>query len=81
MADFRHRAARHHTEGIFLCETIFGVTLTNSDGKQVPVRFIGEQHVKEDLGFIPTLADWLKHIQPRGWMMKKGKLESELAAA
>ena len=32
-ADFRHRALRHHTEGIFLAEKIFGVTLTNSEGK------------------------------------------------
>jgi hypothetical protein len=52
-ADFRHRALRHHTEGIFLAERIFGVAVVNSDGKQVPVRYIGEQHVKEDLGRIP----------------------------
>jgi Domain of unknown function (DUF6915) len=49
-ADFRHRALRHHAEGIFLCEKLFGVTITNSDGNQVPVRYVGEQHVKENLG-------------------------------
>ena len=27
-ADFRHRALRHHSEGIFLMESIFGPTLT-----------------------------------------------------
>jgi hypothetical protein len=42
-SDFRHRALRHHAEGIFLCERIFGVAITNSEGRQVPVRYIGEQ--------------------------------------
>jgi len=68
LADFRHRALRHHSEGVFLCEQIFGITITNSDGKQVPVRYIGEQHVKEDLGCIPTAQDWLSQIQPQRWM-------------
>jgi hypothetical protein len=68
LADFRHRALRHHTEGIFLAEKIFGVAVENSDGKLVPVRYLGEQHVKEDLGRIPTTADWLSQIQPQRWM-------------
>jgi hypothetical protein len=66
--DFRHRALRHHTEGIFLAERIFGVAITNSDGKSVPVRYIGEQHVREDLGRIPTPQDWLTQIKPERWM-------------
>jgi hypothetical protein len=33
LADFRHRALRHHAEGIFLCAKIFGIAITNSDGK------------------------------------------------
>lgn len=70
LADFRHRSLRHHAEGIFMCEKIFGTTLTNSDGKVVPVRFIGEQHVKEDLGFIPDFAQWARGIKPESWMMK-----------
>ena len=63
-ADFRHRALRHHAEGIFLCERLFGPTLTNADGRVIPVRWVGEQHVREDLGRIPTAADWLKAIRP-----------------
>lgn len=35
LADFRHRALRHHAEGIFLSERIFGVTITNSEGKRI----------------------------------------------
>ena len=53
IADFRHRGLRHHSEGIFLCERIFGVAITNSEGAQIPVRYIGEQHVREDLGAYP----------------------------
>ena len=33
LADFRHRALRHHAEGIFLTEKLFGVAIANSDGK------------------------------------------------
>ena len=80
VADFRHRALRHHSEGIFMAEKIFGTTITNSNGRVVPVRFIGEQHVKEDLGKIPTLADWLLAIKPERWMLgRQGNLETELA--
>ena len=68
LADFRHRALRHHAEGIFLLEKLFGVAIVNSDGKQVPVRYVGEQHVKEDLGRIPTAQDWLLQIEPQRWM-------------
>jgi Domain of unknown function (DUF6915) len=59
---------RHHAEGIFLCERIFGMSLRNSDGREIPIRIIGEQHIKEDLGRIPTAQDWLSQIQPQKWM-------------
>lgn len=68
--DFRHRALRHHAEGIFEGERKFGVTITNSDGKQVPVRAVLEQHIIEDTGKIPTLAEWLEQIQPQPWMAR-----------
>ncbi len=73
MADFRHRALRHHSEGIFLLEAFFGATIMNSADRVIPVRFIGEQHVLEDLGRIPTVADWLGRIQPEPWMLGKGR--------
>lgn len=50
LPDLRHRALRPHAEGIFLCERLFGVTPTNADGRAVPTRFVGEQHVRDDLG-------------------------------
>ena len=68
IADFRHRSPRHHAEGIFMAEAIFGSTITTSNGRVVPVRWIGEQHVQEDLGFIPSFADWARAIAPKPWM-------------
>ena len=67
-ADFRHRALRRHAEGIFMLERFFGAVMTISSGRVVPVRFIGEQHVSEDLGFIPSFADWVRCIRPEPWM-------------
>jgi hypothetical protein len=72
LPDLRHRALRHHAEGIFWAQEVFGHTLTNSDGKEVPVRWVGEQHVKEDLGWIPTLQDWFRHLRVQPWMAKAG---------
>jgi hypothetical protein len=68
LPDVRHRALRHHSEGIFLCETLFGTTIKNSAGRVIPVRQIGEQHVKDDLGWIPTVKDWLVHLPLQPWM-------------
>lgn len=80
-ADPRHRALRHHAEGIFMLETLFGATITNSDSKIVPVRLIGEQHVIEDLGFIPSFADWGRLIQPQTWMLKGRQLDQPTSDA
>jgi hypothetical protein len=75
IADFRHRALRHHAEGIFMAETIFGQTIKLSTGRVIPTRWIGERHVREDLGFIPSFADWVKAIRPEPWMGRALKLE------
>lgn len=68
--DYRHRALRHHAEGIFEAERIFGISIVNSDDQRVPVRYIGEQHVLEDCGRVPSLADWLSRIKPEMWMSR-----------
>lgn len=61
-ANWRHRALRHHSLGIFWCEKEFGPVIRNSEGKDIPTRILGEQHVLEDLGWIPTVKDWLQLI-------------------
>lgn len=73
----KHRMFRHHSEGIFECEAVFGLTITNSDGKDVYVRYIGEQHVKEDCNnYIPTAKEWVDNINtPTEWMIKTLKIE------
>lgn len=81
LVDFRHRALRHHAQGIFEAERVFGSTLTNSDGKKIPTRFLGEQHVREDCGRIPSLADWLSTIRAQRWMFSAVRLETPLTAA
>lgn len=77
-ADFRHRALRHHSQGIFEAERVFGVAITNSAGRVVPVRYIGEQHVKEDCGGrIPTVADWFRNIKRETWMSRGYELAAD----
>lgn len=73
----KHRMFRHHSEGIFECEKIFGQIIKNSDGKKVYVRYIGEQHVKEDCnGYIPSAKEWVDNInKPTEWMIKTLKIE------
>ena len=51
-----------------MAETIFGSIITLSTGRVIPVRWIGEQHVREDLGRIPTFQDWAKNIKLEPWM-------------
>jgi len=71
--DVRHRALRHHSLGIEQLVAKFGEVFVNSVGKTVPVQYIGEQHVTEDLGCIPTFADWMRGMQLQKWMSKTGR--------
>lgn len=66
--DVRHRAVLHSAFGIYIVERVFGVTIKNSDGHTVSVRDIAEEHVIEDLGRIPTLQDYLEHMELAQWM-------------
>ncbi len=71
ICDNRHRALTHNAWFIgVILEKIFGVTLTNSDGRIVSVRDIGEQHVAEDFRgkFIPSAQDYLAEMEMKGWM-------------
>lgn len=67
MADVRHRALLHHTLGTRLAEQALGAVLTNSAGRDVPVREIAEKHIIEDLGFLPTPQDWLERMPFEAW--------------
>ncbi|MFC6938287.1 DUF6915 family protein [Actinomadura yumaensis] len=58
IGDVRHRSLYHHTEGVWLCQRIFGRVLTipktGGGHKQVPVREVAERHIIEDLGWLPS---------------------------
>jgi hypothetical protein len=74
LGDHQVCLARHNfslgmnAEGIFRAEKLFGATIVNGDGKQIPARHVGEQHVREDLGRIPPAQDWLSPIRSQHWM-------------
>ncbi|MEU0558905.1 hypothetical protein [Dactylosporangium sp. NPDC006015] len=72
IGDVRHRSLYHHTEGVWLCQRIFGRTIevSRSTGGtiQVPVRLIAERHVLEDLGWLPSPADYIAGMPIAPWM-------------
>ena len=69
-----HRMLAHHTQGIKDAVEHFGSTITSSSGRKVPVSLIGEQHITEDLGFVPTLDDYIGMMTCPRWASKKAKL-------
>lgn len=82
IADNRHRALTHNSWFIMTVlervkfansnEAPDGTfpTITNSDGKVLSVRDIGENHIMEDFRqkFIPTAQDYLQEITFQDWM-------------
>ena len=73
IGDNRHRCLTHNSWFVAAggpLERIFGVVLKNSDGREVSVRDIGEQHILEDFGmrFIPTPQDYLEEMESKSWM-------------
>lgn len=81
ITDNKHRMVLHNGFGIFMAERVFGpVIVRRSDGQTVPTRLLGEQHVLEDLGRIPTLEECLRKLPLEQWMMRAArKLSKELA--
>jgi hypothetical protein len=86
----KHRMFRHHSEGIFECEkvfgkyiinSVFGKYIINSDGKKVYTRYIGERHVKEDcFNYIPSAKEWVQHVnssKPPEWMIRTLNIETD----
>lgn len=66
-----HRTLTHNSFWIHeVMIPIYGYTITNSDGKQISVKDICEQHILEDFGmrFIPTAQDYLENMEFKDWM-------------
>lgn len=70
LPDNRHRALTHTTWFLSnVLERVFGATITNSAGRVVSVRDVGEMHVAEDFhGHIPTAEDFLGELPYHAWM-------------
>lgn len=72
IADSRHRALTHTSWFLStVLERVFGVVIKNSNGKEISVRGIGEQHILEDFGgrFIPSPQDYLEGLPMVEWMV------------
>lgn len=78
IGDVRHRSLYHHTLGCYLAERIFGKTLTVGR-KQVPVRLIAERHILEDLGWLPSPADYINGMVIKPWMSGSQRKEVPLS--
>lgn len=68
VGDVSHRQYLHNSKGPWLAQEVFGRTITNSDGKKINVREICENHIVEDLGWLPSPADWSACLTCKVWM-------------
>lgn len=69
-----NNTSRMMTHNIWFCyhiiPKIFGYNITNSAGRSVDTVDIAMLHVSEDFRgkFIPTVQDYLKHMEVQPWM-------------
>jgi len=80
VADVRHRAILHSAFGCFIVEKVFGRVAVNSDGKEYSPRDVAEDHIQQDLGFIPSMELYLNCMSIEPWMsgtMKKNGVKSK----
>lgn len=83
IGDFRHRSLYHHTEGTWLCQRLFGTTLSiekEHGVSLVPVRLVAERHILEDLGWLPSPADYIKGMLKEPWMSGSQRKDMPLSA-
>lgn len=79
IGDVRHRSMFHHTQGVWLAQQIFGRTITVGEHKQIPVRLIAEQHIIEDLGWLPSPKDYIDKMALAPWMGGKRERTESLS--
>jgi hypothetical protein len=85
IGDVRHRSMYHHTMGVWLCQRIFGRVITVPKKPpavnfvDIPVRLIAEQHILEDLGWLPSPADYIDGMPIKAWMSGSQRKEVPLS--
>lgn len=84
MANFRHRALRHHAFGIATAISVFDQRrvshkgmIVNSDGESVSIEAIAKQHITEDCGQCPSAVDWVLGLNTEQWMIKQYRVTVE----
>lgn len=80
LADNRHRMLLHNSFGILLAEQAFGLALTNSAGHRVFVCDLATQHIVEDIGLVPSVAQCLSELPLRPWMAGSRRVSVPAAA-
>ena len=70
-----HRMLRHHTQGCYDGEAVFGTHIVMQSGQKIPVRYVLEQHLIEDFSFIPTPTDWMRAVHTPPQMRSRGPAE------
>lgn len=78
VADSRHRTLFHNSYGCFIMEKIFGVERKNSEDRAYSVRDIAEQHVLDDLGYIPSLERYLNAMELQPWMIYGKSMDDQV---
>ena len=73
--DMRHRALLHNAFGCYIVQSVFGIVRTNSAGKEYSPRDVAEDHVIEDLGFLPTVEQYLRNMVLQPWMGAAKRME------
>lgn len=73
VGDVRHRSMYHHTAGVWLAQRVFGRTVEVPRAKGsgvvlIPTRLVAERHIIEDLGWLPSPADYIKGMPVEAWM-------------
>ena len=58
-----------------MLKRVFGPTISLSTGREIPTRWVGEQHIQQDLGFRPVLRRLDARHRPLPWMGRAGRLE------
>jgi hypothetical protein len=72
-----HRIVLHSTFGRDFCVKLFGESLLNSDGQWISVAEVVNQHVLEDLGFLPSMEEWFKELPSTSPLVKSSYFPTE----
>ena len=72
-----HRIVLHSLFGREFCQKLFGKTIQNADGRTISVAEVVDQHILEDLGFLPSLEDWFRELSDDNPLVKSPYFPTE----